>query len=257
MTTDTPKSLRERVAASANPQAVAAAEEARNRQYVVDNYWPRTKGPKHFRAKIHIREETEIRTSQNYDPREVMVVDIDPDGAEIYVTNPNNPSAMAFDVGLPEVGKSAARNSEIVMTAESAQKTDGGKTIRDYFDLDGKVVEMVGDVLIIKKKNDYDTRIFFYDVTFVGGDNGLNIPLVEAVPPEAESVVKLATWAIGKTKAQCNVSGLLRACKDLGIDKDSGLKGLIMSDEGGFLPYASDQGLILINEDGSITDPTT
>ena len=245
--------LRDRVSAS-NPATVAENEKANQKEYALSR-WSKNRGPKHFKGVLTIDEEPRVKTYDNKDTggtdsRDVMVVHIG--DADIYETNPHNPYAEEFEVGVPAIGKNPSKNSELVMTTESAQKAPGGQLIKDYFDLDGKLVEMKADVLVLppKKGEQYNIEIFFYSVLSVA-NGGAQISLPAG--PDPENTVKLATWCIGKTVKECSAVKLGQATVTLGI-KDDAITGLYMS--GMFLEYAESEGLIAVGADGKFIDST-
>lgn len=174
------ESLRERLAAY-SPQAVKEMEEERNKEFVLENYWPANKGPLHFRGRITIEDQPAYITS-DYGDREVLVVHIDP-SATIIKENPKNVGALTFTVNLPSEDRTPSRNSELIMTVESAQELPNGKMINNYFDFHGKEVEFKADVLILppRKGQQYGVRIWHYKCLSVKGPGSAEKP-EEAAP---------------------------------------------------------------------------
>lgn len=255
MTTTEPKSLRER-AASATPEAAKAAEKESRLAYVRENFYPKGRGPKHFRGKITEITGPHTRTN-TYDgettEREVMTVHLDASTLQVFDDNSNNPGATSYDVGLPKENEDAKPNSEIVMTVEAARKINSG--IKDYFDLEGKVVEMTSDFIETepRKGEKYGIRIWYYVPTFIGGDNGLsNAPASKEPNPEQASALALSL--VGREVDSIKKMDLLKATSKQGLNlPDSALQSVIADDK--FIDFAVEQGLIAI-EDGKITDPS-
>lgn len=261
MTTE-PRSLRDRVG-GLTPEAAKAAEKAKRREYVFESFYPKTRGPKHFRGKIieitgpHRGNAT---FQGEYSEWDYMRVHLDPDTLSIYDDNSNNPGATFFDVRLPEEGKDAQPNSEIVLTVEAARKVDGYRNMKDYFELEGKVVEMTSDFLETppRRGEQYGLNIWYYAPTFIGGDNGLDTssgssPVI--AEPDPVQVAKLAHWLVGQEASKVKRLDILKATSKQQLDTpDQALQGLIHNDM--FVEYASAQGLIVLGEDGVYADPS-
>lgn len=256
--TNEPKSLRER-AAGATPEAAKAAEKESRRAWMLDNRYPKSRGPMHFRGKVTeiTGPHTRISTYQgDATEREVMTVHLDPNTIEVYKDNPNNPNRTEYDVGLPKEGDNPSVNSEIVLTVEAARKVNN--SIKDYFDLEGKVVEMTSDFIETnaRRGEQYGLTIWYYVPTFIGGENGLsgNGSTPVSKEPDTEQVSKLALSLVGKEASSIKRLDLLKATSKQSLDlPDQGLQTLITSDK--FIDFAVESGLIAI-EDGKITDPS-
>lgn len=261
MTTTEPRSLRER-AAAATPEAAKAAKAASDRDYVLDNFYPKSRGPIHFRGKI-VSISGPHRGSSEYESQyrewDYMTVHLDPDTLQVFKDNPNNPNQTSYNVNLPDENKTAQPNSEIVLTVEAARKVNTG--IRDYFDLEGKVVEMTSDLIQLppRKGEQYGIRIFYYVPTFIGGDNGLQSPSNGAQTaitsdPDPEQVSKLAGWLVGQEVDAVKRLAILKATSKQQLDlPDQALQSMVHEDR--FIPYAIEAGLLAI-EDGKYVDPS-
>lgn len=246
--------------AGATPQAAKAAQADRDKQYILDNYYPKGRGPKHFRGLVeditgpHPRSGT---FQDEYSEWEVMTVHLDPATLEIYEDNKENPGQAQFDVRLPEAGKDASTNSEIVLTVETAMQLERSP-IRSYFDFKGKVVEFKSDVLVIppRKNQRYGTRVFFYGCTFVGGESGLTQPSTPSTEVSPEDMQKLAALLIGKDSKNLKRVEILRL---IGQNKpwasEAAISSLVGTD--GYLGRAIADGLLAVgSEDGVYFDPT-
>lgn len=246
--------------AGATPQAARAAQAERDKKYIIDNYYPKGRGPKHFRGMItditgpHTRSGT---FDGEYTEWDVMTVHIDPNTMEIYEDNKENPGQAQFDVRLPASGEDASPDSELVLTVESAMNLERSP-IRSYYDFKGKVVEFKADVKVLplRRNQRYATRVFFYDCTFVGGEAGLS--QAGAAPTEADpaDLQKLASFFIGKQPGAVKRVDILRF---IGQNKpwiaEAAISSLVGTDQ--YLDRAMADGLLAVSsEDGRYFDPT-